>query len=222
MSEHATTVHIDKLADMVRSEPDDERDCLLCHKTMAAPDRGNGEEARPLCGCCSDVALGRLAAEVERLRAMVMPSPAGTVRLLYTDGTCRYVDPAEPLPFKDDAGDLVERAPLNAFDWRSWGRRGYRFRVAVDWDATDGSACYDWATVHVETFEQEAARERAARIEAERQRDEARAEAERGVAAWIVRQTHAQDQADVDWRTALRIAAHRLTRGEWRREEEKR
>lgn len=163
-----------------------------------------------------------LRVEVERLRAMTTPPPAGTVRLLYQDGTHRDVDPTEPLPFKDDGDELVERAPLSAFDYHAWRMRGYAFRVAVDWDAADGSACSDWVVVQVESFEQEAARERAARIEAERHRDEARAETERGVAAWIVRQTHAQNQADVDWRTALRIAAHRLTRGEWRREEEKR
>jgi hypothetical protein len=102
-----------------------------------------------------------LTAEVRRLRALTAPSPAGTVRLLYPDGTHRDVDPDERIPFKDDAGDVVERCPLAAFDWQSWRRRGYEFRVAADWDAADGNERCAWTKVRLETTEQEAARLRA-------------------------------------------------------------
>lgn len=175
MSEQANTVDVSRLAELVRSEPDEERDCLLCHETMAAPDAADGEEATPLCRGCSLAALGRLAAEVERLRAQLAPSPAGTVRLLYPDGTWRDVGCKESVPFESHAGGTVARRVCKPHHWEAW-RGGWGLEIASDWNLEDGADCFDWVEVRVETHAEEAARERAARLEAERQRDEARAE----------------------------------------------
>jgi hypothetical protein len=294
MSEQATEVDIDRLAELVRSEPDEERDCLLCQETMAAPDLGY--EATPLCSGCSHVALGRLAAEVERLRAMATPSPAGTVRifcpdgprdvdskercglpgeswedstvcvghvcghlvetrcgtarvesweqeamrlrarleavttpssagtvrLLYPDGTHRDVDPAAPVPRIDGEG-TVRRDTFPRWWWsaKRHGTEEPELDLATDWDAADGSAFDAWVTVRVETFEQEAARERAARLEVERQRDEDEAR----IATWLGDRVADVDPGQPGAREVvaeLRRRAAEVRTGAWRAEGDKR
>lgn len=82
MSEPVTAMDIDRIIELVRSEPDEERECRLCHVTMAAPDVGL--DVTPLCTDCSLDALHRLADEVERLRA---PGPSGATHC----PTCKRV-----------------------------------------------------------------------------------------------------------------------------------
>ncbi|XXX79251.1 hypothetical protein WMF30_10795 [Sorangium sp. So ce134] len=60
---------VEHLALLALAEPDEERDCLRCRRTMASPDRSEGEEATPLCHACAQAVLPKLAAEVQRLRA---------------------------------------------------------------------------------------------------------------------------------------------------------
>jgi hypothetical protein len=117
-----------------------------------------------------------------------------TVRLLYPDGTHRDVDPTEPLPLQSNDGDTVEREAYPVESWAMWRRHGTMYHViAADWDAHDGQQCSAWVNVDVETYELEVARERAARIEAERQRDVAGAAVERRIANWLGEQADAVD-----------------------------
>jgi hypothetical protein len=184
-----------------------------------------------------------LLAEVRRLRAIATPSPAGTVRLFYPDGTHRDVEGGALVPIRGNISGLVRRT--------EFFRRGDALAIATDWDAPDSSECRSWVTVQVETFEQEAARERAARLEAERQRDEALAEVERlrclvsetraervrqrvkgsvvmtelSVAAWLSAQADAADPAMPGAREVvaeLRRRAAEIRTGAWRVEGDKR
>jgi hypothetical protein len=124
-------------------------------------------------------AVFSLSTEVRRLRAALVPSPAKTVRLLYPDGTHRDVDPTEPLPLQSNDGDTVSREAYRPSVWASWRQEDVGLDISADWSAPHGGECSAWVTVQVETYEQEAARERAARIEAEQQRNEALAELRR-------------------------------------------
>jgi hypothetical protein len=68
-------VEFDRMATMALAEPDPGGDCLRCHLPMRRPDRGDGEDATPLCHACAQEVLATLAtavlalsAEVRRLR----------------------------------------------------------------------------------------------------------------------------------------------------------
>lgn len=130
-------------------------------------------------GHSSPFQLECLAAEVKRLRSLLATSPDGTVRLLYPDGSFRDVTPTEMLPVMDNYGEAVSRETLTSFGWERARIDGAEMDVAQDWNLEDRAPCSEWITVRIETYAEEAARERAARLEAERQRDEARAEVER-------------------------------------------
>jgi hypothetical protein len=61
-------------ARLALAEPDEEGDCLRCHRTMVRPDRSEGEEAGPLCHPCAQAVLPMLAGEVERILGRGAPA----------------------------------------------------------------------------------------------------------------------------------------------------
>jgi hypothetical protein len=75
-SQAATREEAEHIATLALSDPDEEGDCLRCHRTMASPDRSEGEEPTALCAACAQAVLPMLAAEVRRLRAQAAtPDP---------------------------------------------------------------------------------------------------------------------------------------------------
>jgi hypothetical protein len=117
-------------------------------QVIMTADWGTDEDAEFIAAARVDVpamadALLEMTAEARRLRAIIPPSPPGTVRLMFDDGTVRDVDPDTRCAHPTE-GDMDD------WNWYVQYNRGDRVRLE------------DGTVVQVESWEQEARRLRAA------------------------------------------------------------